>query len=39
MIDYGAIGLRIKMTRIKMKISQETLAEKAGLSATQIRYN
>ena len=32
MIDYDAIGIRIKLARIKAKMTQETLAGKAGLS-------
>lgn len=35
-IDYRAIGLRIKIVRIKTGITQETLAERAGLSETHI---
>lgn len=31
-IDYDAIGIRIKIARIKAKFTQETLAEKTGLS-------
>ena len=36
MIDYKAIGQRIKIARIKLEITQETLAEKAGLSTPHI---
>jgi len=32
-IDYNAIGLRIKIARIKAKMTQEVLAEKAELTA------
>lgn len=35
-IDYDAIGLRIKIARIKAKITQEELANRAGLSTTHI---
>ncbi len=31
-IDYTAIGMRIKIARIKAKITQEMLADKTGLS-------
>ena len=36
MIDYDAIGLRIKIARLKAKKTQETLANETGLSATHI---
>lgn len=35
-IDYDAIGLRIKIARIKAKITQETLADRAGLSTAHV---
>lgn len=35
-IDYDAIGLRIKIARIKAKITQEKLAEQVGLSTAHI---
>ena len=35
-IDYDAIGLRIKIARIKARITQEALAEKAHLTAAHI---
>lgn len=35
-IDYDAIGLRIKIARIKAKITQETLAVQVGLSPAHI---
>lgn len=35
-IDYDAIGLRIKIARIKAKMTQEVLAEKAELTAAHI---
>ena len=35
-IDYDAIGLRIKIARIKTRITQEVLADKAGLSTAHI---
>lgn len=35
-IDYDAIGMRIKIARIKAKITQETLAERTGLSTVHI---
>ena len=35
-IDYDAIGLRIKFARIKAKITQEDLASRAGLSTAHI---
>ncbi len=33
-LDYKAIGKRIRIARIKADLSQEALAEKAGLSLT-----
>ena len=35
-IDYDAIGLRIKIARIKAKMTQEKLAEQVGLSTAHI---
>lgn len=35
-IDYDAIGLRIKIARIKAKMTQEVLAEKAELTAAHV---
>lgn len=35
-IDYAAIGLRVKIARIKIKMTQQRLAEKAGLSVVHI---
>lgn len=35
-IDYDAIGMRIKIARIKAKITQETLAERSGVSTVHI---
>lgn len=35
-IDYDAIGMRIKIARIKAKITQEVLADKTGLSIVHI---
>lgn len=35
-VDYEAIGLRVKIARIKAKMSQETLAERTGFSTTHI---
>lgn len=35
-IDYNAIGLRIKIARIKAKITQEALATKIGMSTTHV---
>ena len=35
-IDYDAIGMRIKIARIKAKITQEVLANKTGLSVVHI---
>ena len=35
-IDYDAIGMRIKIARIKAKITQEALAERTGLSTVHI---
>lgn len=35
-IDYDAIGLRIKIARIKARITQEVLAEKANLTSAHI---
>lgn len=35
-IDYDAIGLRIKIARIKAKITQESLAKQIGLSPTHV---
>lgn len=35
-IDYDAIGLRIKIARIKAKITQEVLADRAGLSTAHV---
>jgi transcriptional regulator with XRE-family HTH domain len=35
-IDYNAIGLRIKFARIKAKITQEALATKIGMSTTHV---
>lgn len=32
-VDYEAIGIRIRIARIKLKMTQETLANKVGLSA------
>lgn len=36
MIDYDAIGLRIKIARLKAKKTQEALASETGLSPTHI---
>ena len=33
-LDYKAIGKRIKIARIRADLTQEALAEKAGLSIT-----
>ena len=33
-LDYKAIGKRVKIARIRADLSQEALAEKAGLSVT-----
>lgn len=35
-IDYDAIGLRIKIARIKARMTQEVLAEKANLTSAHI---
>ena len=35
-IDYDAIGLRIKISRIKAKMTQDMLAEKVGLSSAHV---
>ena len=35
-VDYDAIGLRIKIARIKAKITQEALADKAELTAAHV---
>ena len=35
-IDYDAIGMRIKIARIKAKITQEILASKSGFSTVHI---
>ena len=35
-IDYDAIGLRIKIARIKAKITQESLAKQIALSPTHV---
>ncbi len=35
-IDYDAIGMRIKIARIKARIMQEVLADKTGLSVVHI---
>lgn len=35
-IDYDAIGMRIKIARIKAKITQEVLADRTGLSIVHI---
>ena len=36
MIDYDAIGMRIKIARIKARMTQEALAEKANLTSAHI---
>ena len=35
-IDYDAIGMRIKIARIKAKVTQEVLGDKTGLSVVHI---
>ncbi len=35
-IDYDAIGMRIKIARIKAKMTQEVLADQVGLSVVHI---
>lgn len=35
-IDYDAIGMRIKIARIKARLTQETIADKTGLSVVHI---
>lgn len=35
-IDYTAIGMRIKIARIKAKVTQEVLGDKTGLSVVHI---
>ena len=35
-VDYDAIGMRVKIARIKAKITQEVLADKTGLSVVHI---
>lgn len=35
-IDYDAVGLRIKIARIKAKITQETLADRVSLSTSHV---
>ncbi len=35
-IDYDAIGMRVKIARIKSKLTQDSLAEKTGLSVVHI---
>lgn len=36
LVDYDAIGMRIKIARIRARISQETLAERTNFSTTHI---
>ena len=35
-LDYGAIGKRIKIARIKANLTQEKLAEQVGISPTHL---
>ena len=35
-LDYKAIGKRVKIARIRADLTQEALAEKAGLSVTKL---
>lgn len=37
-LDYKAIGIRIKARRVRRRISQERLAELAGLSVTHMSH-
>ncbi len=34
MVDYKDLGIRVRLARRRMKLTQEKLAEKAGLSAS-----